>query len=55
MTFCRAILPSLAFLFVAPLAIGAPPALGADTDRLLGEMLGYPAEKIEQLRKEKAI
>jgi len=36
-------------------AIGAPPALGADTDRLLGELLGYPAGKIEQLRKEKAI
>jgi crotonobetainyl-CoA:carnitine CoA-transferase CaiB-like acyl-CoA transferase len=36
-------------------AIGSPPALGADTDRLLGEMLGYPPEKIEKLRKEKAI
>jgi crotonobetainyl-CoA:carnitine CoA-transferase CaiB-like acyl-CoA transferase len=35
--------------------IGAPPALGADTERLLREMLGYPAEKIERLRKAKAI
>jgi crotonobetainyl-CoA:carnitine CoA-transferase CaiB-like acyl-CoA transferase len=35
--------------------IGAPPALGADTERLLREMLGYPNEKIEKLKKEKAI
>jgi crotonobetainyl-CoA:carnitine CoA-transferase CaiB-like acyl-CoA transferase len=36
-------------------AIGAPPALGADTERLLGEMLGYSAEKIKALKSEKAI
>ena len=36
-------------------AIGAPPALGADTDRVLGEMLGYSTEKITQLKNEKAI
>src|SRR6185369_7776239 len=35
--------------------IGAPPALGADTDRVLGEMLGYSAEKIEKLKSAKAI
>jgi crotonobetainyl-CoA:carnitine CoA-transferase CaiB-like acyl-CoA transferase len=35
--------------------IGAPPALGADTDRVLGEMLGYSAEKIEKLKGAKAI
>ena len=35
--------------------IGAPPALGADTDRLLAEMLGYSREKIEALKGEKAI
>ena len=36
-------------------AIGAPPVLGADTERVLGTMLGYTTEKIEKLRKEKAI
>jgi len=36
-------------------AVGAPPALGADTDRVLAEMLGYPAEKIQKLKSEKAI
>ncbi len=35
--------------------IGAPPALGADTERVLREMLGYPAEKIEALKAAKAI
>ncbi len=35
--------------------IGAPPALGADTERLLGELLGYSKEKIEKLKKEKAV
>ena len=36
-------------------AIGAPPALGADTERLLQEMLGYSREKISQLKIDKAI
>jgi len=36
-------------------AVGAPPALGADTHRVLEEMLGYPVEKIEKLRSVKAI
>jgi len=36
-------------------AVGAPPALGADTDRVLAEMLGYPADKIRKLKSEKAI
>jgi len=36
-------------------AIGAPPALGADTERVLGEMLGYPADRIEKLKSDKAI
>ena len=35
--------------------IGSPPALGADTERLLGEMLGYSAEKIKELKSGKAI
>jgi len=35
--------------------IGAPPVLGADTAKLLGEMLGYSAEKIEELKNAKAI
>ena len=35
--------------------VGAPPALGADTDRVLGEMLGYSAEKIGKLKSGKAI
>jgi len=36
-------------------AIGSPPALGADTDRLLAEMLGYSAGRIEELKNAKAI
>ncbi len=36
-------------------AIGVPPALGGDTARVLGEMLGFSAEKIESLRNAKAI
>jgi crotonobetainyl-CoA:carnitine CoA-transferase CaiB-like acyl-CoA transferase len=35
--------------------IGAPPALGADTDRILAERLGYSGEKIASLRAAKAI
>jgi crotonobetainyl-CoA:carnitine CoA-transferase CaiB-like acyl-CoA transferase len=35
--------------------IGAPPALGIDTQRVLAEMLGYSAEKIEKLKGAKAI
>ena len=35
--------------------IGSPPALGGDTARVLGEMLGYSAEKIGQLKSAKAI
>ncbi len=35
--------------------IGAPPALGADTERVLSEMLGYSAERIGELRAAKAI
>ena len=35
--------------------IGAPPALGADTAKVLGQMLGYSAEKIEKLKSGKAI
>ena len=35
--------------------IGAPPALGADTERVLKEMLGYSAEKIAALKAGKAI
>jgi len=35
--------------------IGAPPALGADTDKVLKEMLGYSAERIEKLKGAKAI
>jgi crotonobetainyl-CoA:carnitine CoA-transferase CaiB-like acyl-CoA transferase len=35
--------------------IGAPPTLGCDTERVLGEMLGYSAQKIERLKNEKAI
>jgi crotonobetainyl-CoA:carnitine CoA-transferase CaiB-like acyl-CoA transferase len=35
--------------------IGAPPALGADTERVLVDMLGYSAERIEQLKGAKAI
>lgn len=35
--------------------IGAPPALGADTERVLGEMLGYSAERIQKLKSTKAI
>jgi len=35
--------------------IGAPPALGADTERVLSDMLGYSAERIEKLKGAKAI
>jgi crotonobetainyl-CoA:carnitine CoA-transferase CaiB-like acyl-CoA transferase len=35
--------------------IGAPPALGAETERVLGEMLGYSDEKIRALKEQKAI
>jgi crotonobetainyl-CoA:carnitine CoA-transferase CaiB-like acyl-CoA transferase len=35
--------------------IGAPPALGADTERLLRDLLGYSAERILQLKTGKAI
>jgi crotonobetainyl-CoA:carnitine CoA-transferase CaiB-like acyl-CoA transferase len=35
--------------------IGAPPALGADTERVLGEMLGYSRERIKELKDRKAI
>ena len=35
--------------------IGAPPALGADTERVLADMLGYSAERIAQLKGAKAI
>jgi crotonobetainyl-CoA:carnitine CoA-transferase CaiB-like acyl-CoA transferase len=35
--------------------IGAPPALGADTERVLADMLGYSAERIEKLKGAKAI
>jgi crotonobetainyl-CoA:carnitine CoA-transferase CaiB-like acyl-CoA transferase len=35
--------------------VGAPPALGADTVRVLSEMLGYSAEKIEKLKSAKAV
>jgi crotonobetainyl-CoA:carnitine CoA-transferase CaiB-like acyl-CoA transferase len=35
--------------------IGAPPALGADTDKVLKDMLGYSSERIAKLRSGKAI
>jgi crotonobetainyl-CoA:carnitine CoA-transferase CaiB-like acyl-CoA transferase len=35
--------------------IGAPPVLGADTERVLGEILGYSTEKIAELKGAKAI
>ncbi|MGH8629434.1 MAG: CoA transferase, partial [Burkholderiales bacterium] len=35
--------------------VGAPPALGADTEKVLAERLGYSSEKIAQLRAAKAI
>jgi crotonobetainyl-CoA:carnitine CoA-transferase CaiB-like acyl-CoA transferase len=35
--------------------IGTPPTLGADTDRILSERLGYSKEKIAALREAKAI
>lgn len=35
--------------------VGAPPALGADTEKVLKEMLGYSSERIEQLRNGRAI
>jgi crotonobetainyl-CoA:carnitine CoA-transferase CaiB-like acyl-CoA transferase len=36
-------------------AIGAPPALGEHTGKILSELLGLPAEEISRLKKEKAI
>jgi crotonobetainyl-CoA:carnitine CoA-transferase CaiB-like acyl-CoA transferase len=36
-------------------SVGAPPALGADTEKVLKEMLGYSSERIEKLRNGKAI
>jgi len=36
-------------------AIGAPPALGADTERILTDGLGYSRERIESLKASKAI
>jgi len=36
-------------------AIGAPPALGADTETVLAERLGYSPEKIAELKAAKAI
>jgi len=35
--------------------IGAPPTLGGDTERILGEKLGYSKEKIETLKAAKAL
>ncbi len=35
--------------------VGAPPELGADTERLLRDMLGYSSEQIRKLKAEKAI
>jgi len=35
--------------------VGAPPTLGGDTERVLADKLGYPAEKIAALRAAKAI
>jgi crotonobetainyl-CoA:carnitine CoA-transferase CaiB-like acyl-CoA transferase len=35
--------------------IGAPPALGADTEKILADELGYTKEKIEALKTAKAI
>jgi crotonobetainyl-CoA:carnitine CoA-transferase CaiB-like acyl-CoA transferase len=35
--------------------VGAPPALGADTETILAEKLGYSPEKIDSLRAAKAI
>jgi crotonobetainyl-CoA:carnitine CoA-transferase CaiB-like acyl-CoA transferase len=35
--------------------VGAPPALGADTGKILAEKLGYSKEKIESLKAAKAI
>jgi len=35
--------------------VGAPPELGADTGKILQEMLGYSSERIEKLRNGKAI
>jgi crotonobetainyl-CoA:carnitine CoA-transferase CaiB-like acyl-CoA transferase len=35
--------------------VGAPPALGADTEKVLAEKLGYSMEKIENLKAAKAI
>ena len=36
-------------------AVGAPPELGADTERILAEKLGYSGEKIAALRAAEAI
>ena len=36
-------------------AVGAPPALGADTETILAEKLGYSREKIASLKAAKAI
>jgi crotonobetainyl-CoA:carnitine CoA-transferase CaiB-like acyl-CoA transferase len=35
--------------------VGAPPELGADTERLLRGMLGYSSEKIQELKAQQAI
>jgi crotonobetainyl-CoA:carnitine CoA-transferase CaiB-like acyl-CoA transferase len=35
--------------------IGRPPALGEHTDQVLKDRLGYSAERIEELRKARAI
>jgi crotonobetainyl-CoA:carnitine CoA-transferase CaiB-like acyl-CoA transferase len=35
--------------------VGAPPALGADTEKILAEKLGYSMERIENLKAAKAI
>ncbi|HEY8068224.1 MAG TPA: CoA transferase, partial [Burkholderiales bacterium] len=36
-------------------AVGAPPALGVDTDTILAEKLGYSSEKIAYLKSANAI
>jgi len=52
---CRALALPYKFLGWDNPEVGAPPALGADTDRVLGEMLGYPAGKIQKLKDGKAV